>query len=154
VLDAPRILRVGEQLTAAVHLTVSRSEIRHVMGPGLAEVRAAVAGQGLTATGPWLTHHLRMDPAIFDFEICVPVGEPVTPSGRVRPGRLPAATVARAIYRGGYEGLGAAWGGLEAWIRASGREPAAGLWEVYAVGPETSGDPADWQTELNRPLRA
>ena len=44
--------------------------------------RDAAAGQGITPTGPWLTHHLRMDPATFDFEICVPVPSPVTAAGR------------------------------------------------------------------------
>jgi hypothetical protein len=30
---------------------------------------AAVAAQGIAPAGPWFTHHLRMDPATFDFEI-------------------------------------------------------------------------------------
>jgi effector-binding domain-containing protein len=122
------------------------------MGPGISEVMAAVAAQGIAPTGPWFTHHLRMDPAIFDFEICVPVSTPVAPVGRVKPGQLPAARVARTIYRGPYEGLGAAWGEFDAWIASQGLTPGPDLWEVYAVGPESSPDPADWRTELNRPL--
>ena len=31
-------------------------------------------------------------------------------------------------------------------------EPAANLWEVYSVGPQSSPDRANWRTELNRPL--
>ena len=30
--------------------------------------------------------------------------------------------------------------------------PAADLWEWYVVGPHRSPNPADWRTELNRPL--
>jgi hypothetical protein len=41
---------------------------------------------------------------------------------------------------------------LCAWIDANGHTPRADLWERYLVGPETSDNPADWQTELNRPL--
>jgi effector-binding domain-containing protein len=154
MIDTPQIADTSEQLTAFIHLTVPREQIRDVMGPGISEVMAAVAAQGKGPAGPWFTHHLRMDPATFDFEICVPVTAPVTPVGRVRPGRLAARRVARTVYRGPYEGLGAGWGELEAWIAANGHTSAPDLWEIYAVGPETSPDPADWRTELNRPLRA
>ena len=154
MIDTPQIAHTSEQLTAFIHLTVPREQIRDVMGPGISEVMAAVAAQGKGPAGPWFTHHLRMDPATFDFEICVPVTAPVTPDGRVRPGRLAARRVARTVYRGPYEGLGAGWGELEAWIAANGHTSAPDLWEIYAVGPEASSDPADWRTELNRPLRA
>jgi effector-binding domain-containing protein len=113
---------------------------------------AAVAAQGIAPVGPWFTHHLRMDPDTFDFEIGVPVATPVAAAGRVKPGRLPAATVARTVYRGRYEGLPAAWGEFMAWVAAQGHTPAADLWEIYVAGPESSPDPADWRTELNRPI--
>jgi hypothetical protein len=38
----------------------------------------------------------------------------VTPVGRVKAGQLPATTIARTIYHGDYDGLGAAWGEFEA----------------------------------------
>lgn len=154
MLDTPRITQTAAQFTAIIRLTVPRSEIRQVMGPGIREVMAAVAAQGIAPTGPWLTHHLRMDPAIFDFEIAVPVSAPVAASGRVRAGHLPAARVARTVYHGPYEGLAAAWGEFDAWIAANGYTPGLDLWECYTVGPETSPDPANWRTELNRPLSA
>jgi effector-binding domain-containing protein len=153
MIDTPRITRTRTQLTATVHLTVPRSEIRNVMGPGLNEVKAAVAAQGITASGPWLTHHLKMDPKTFDFEICVPVPSPVSAVGRVKPGKLPARRVARTVYHGSYEGLGEAWAELNRWIEAQGLEAAPDLWECYLAGPESSPDPAAWQTELTRPLR-
>ena len=77
---------------------------------------------------------------------------PVTAVGRVKPGELPAATVARTAYHGPYEGLGPAWGEFDAWIASEGHKPAANLWECYTAGPESSPNPADWRTELNRPL--
>lgn len=51
-----------------------------------------------------------MDPDTFDFEVGVPVAAPVAAAGRVKPGELPAATVARTVYHGDYSGLGEAWG--------------------------------------------
>lgn len=124
------------------------------MGPGIQELMAAVAVQGLGPTGPCFAHHLRMVPAIFDFEIGVPVTAPAAPCGRVQPGEWPAMKVARTIYRGPYEGLASAWGEFNAWMQGEGLHQAPDLWECYLAGPESGPDPANWRTELNRPLVA
>jgi len=152
MLERPLITRSFAQSLAVLHRTVPRAEIRNVMGPGLAEVRVAVAAQGIEITGPWLTHHLRMAPKVFDFEICLPVASPIAASGRVKPGVSHAAWVAQTVYQGGYEGLGAAWGEFIAWMESEGHVPAEDLWEVYLAGPEASDDPALWRTQLTRVL--
>ena len=152
MLDQPQIIQTDSRLTACIRLTIPREEIQEVMGPAIREVMAAVASQGLSPIGPVFSHHLRMDPGIFDFEVGVPVSNPVTAAGRVRAGELPAATVARTIYRGPYEGLGEAWGEFMVWIADQGLVVARDLWECYLTGPETGSDPTMWSTELNRPL--
>jgi len=151
-IDAPQISKAPERLAAVIHLTIPRSEIRSVMGPGLTEVMAAVEAQRIGPAGPWFTHHLKMNPATFDFEICVPVTAPVTPVGRVKPEIFPAVTVARTVYAGDYERLGEAWGEFRAWVTASGYAARPDLYESYTVGPESSPNPADWRTELSQPL--
>ena len=65
-----------------------------------------------------------------------------------------AMTVARAVWSGGYEGLAGAWGELLGRLDASGLRTADDLWERYLVGPEAAASPADYRTELNRPLVA
>ena len=152
MLDQPRIIQAVAQPTAVIHLVVPRGEIQNVMGPGIGEVRAVIAAQGVAPAGPWFAHHLRMTPGLFDFEVGVPVSSPVVAEGRVKPGLRPASEVARTVHHGAYEGLHAAWGELGAWIAAQGYTPAGDLWECYLVGPESSPNPADWRTELNRPL--
>ncbi len=152
MIDTPQIVESPAQPVAKIHLTIPKDQIRHVMGPGLQEIMGVLAAQGIAPAGPWLTHHLRMEPGIWDFEICVPVGKPVAPAGRVVPGEVPAARVARTVYHGDYSGLGNAWGELRAWIKAEGHAIRANLWERYVKGPESSGNPADWRTELNQPL--
>lgn len=117
-LDTPRIVDTQGQPAAVIRLTIPRSEIRSVMGPAIGEVIAAVTAQGIGPTGPVFSHHFRLDPRVFDFEVGVLVSGVVAAAGRVKPGELPAATVARTIYRGTYEGLAAAWGEFEAWIAA------------------------------------
>lgn len=152
MIDEPQIVQASVQQTAVIHITVPRDQIREVMEPGYSELVAAVAAQGMPAGGPWFTHHLSMYPDKFDFEIGVTVPLPFYPDGRVQPGFLPAGMIARTIYRGPYEGLADAWTQLDAWIAAHGRTPRADLWEVYMEGPESQPDPANWRTELNRPL--
>jgi effector-binding domain-containing protein len=83
----------------------------------------------------------------------VKVSAPVKATGRVKRGELPAAKVARTVYSGPYEGLPAAWSEFDKWIKANGHEQATDLWELYSVGPQSTPNPADWRTELNRPLK-
>lgn len=152
MLTTPDVTHVAPEHTAVIHVTIPRKDIQTVMGPGIRELRAAIAAQGIAPTGPWFTHHLRMDPTVFDFEIGIPVAAPVTAVGRVTPGSRPAMRAARAVYHGSYEGLGPAWGELDAWVTDTGHTPSWDLWECYVAGPESSADPTDWRTELVRPL--
>ena len=126
MIDSPEIVKLAAQPLASLHLIIAKAEIQRAMGPGIGEVMAAVAAQGQAPAGPWLTHHLRMAADTWDFEICVPVARPIVAVGRVTPAEWPAMTVARTVYHGGYEGLGAGWGELMEWIAASAHgNPAA-----------------------------
>ena len=152
MLENPHVAKTATQQTAVIRLTIPRAEIRSVMGPAISEVMAAVSAQGMAPAGPVFSHHLMIDPDTFDFEVGVPVSAPISDAGRVKPGELPATTVARAIYRGPYEGLASAWGEFGRWIAAEGHQLAPDLWECYVAGPESGPDPGTWRTELNRPL--
>lgn len=147
--EAPHILRVTAQLVAGIRLNVPAAEIRAVMMPGLTELRDAVAAQGVPVTGPWFTWHFRRPAERFDFMLGLPVAGPVRDVGRVRGEERPAATVARTVHHGGYEGLAAAWGALATWMGARGVRGAEAMWECYAVGPESGLGPEGWRTELN-----
>jgi hypothetical protein len=68
MLDRPGITQTVARTTAVIRLTIPRAEIRSVMGPGIAELMAAVAAQGVAPAGPIFSHHFRMDPDTFDCE--------------------------------------------------------------------------------------
>jgi effector-binding domain-containing protein len=152
MIDTPQLTQSTAQPTAVIRLTVPASEIQQVMDPAIREVMATLSSQGIAFAGPCFTYHYHRPTDTFDFEVGFPVASPVKPTGRVQPGQLPAATVARTVYHGPYEGLAGAWGELMGWVTKQGHAPAGHLWEFYAVGPETSPDPAGWRTELNQPL--
>lgn len=152
MIETPQVVETTVQQVATIHIETSRSEIQNVMGPGIGEAMAAAKAQGVGPTGPWFAHHRKMTPEAFDFDICVPVSAPVTAVGRVEPSQRPAITVVRTVYHGPYEELGEAWHEFGEWIEANGYETAEDLYECYTVGPESSSDPADWRTELSRPV--
>jgi len=152
MLDNPEFIETDEQPTAVIHLTVPCAEISQVMGPAIAEILAAMAAQGIAPVGPCFSYHWKRPTDTFDFEVGFPIDRPIAAAGRVKMSRLPAAKVVRTLYRGGYEGLGAAWGEFLKWIEDAGLDAQASLWECYQSGPESSPDPATWCTELNRPL--
>jgi effector-binding domain-containing protein len=153
MISAPEITQTKAEQAAVIHLTIPRREMMHAFGPAVSELMAALAKQGVAPVGAVFAHHLTMSTDMFDFELGVKVLTPVTAVGRMTPGALPAAKVARTIYSGPYEGLPAAWGEFMTWLKANGHEPADNLWELYSVGPQSTPDPAHWRTELNRPLR-
>ena len=148
----PQIIQTSVQEAAVIRLTIPRSEMMKVFGPAVGELMAALVAQGVQPVGAVFAHHLRMPPDTFDFELGVKVAAPVKAAGRMKPSQLPAVKVARTVYSGPYEGLPSAWAEFVRWMKANGHEQAENLWEVYSVGPQSSPDPANWRTELNRPL--
>lgn len=145
----PVIVRVTEQHIAVVPIVVPRAELGAVIDAAVHELMAVLAAQGVAPRGPLLAYHHRTDAEVFDFEFGVPVDAGVVPSGRVRPGGLPAATVAQMLYRGPYDGLATAWHELRAWARANAHVAADDFWARYVRGPETGAEPSSWVTELN-----
>ena len=152
MLEKPRITQTTTQLTAVIHCTIPKDEIRNVMGPGLGELLATLAAQGIKPAGPWFDHHFTISPDHWDFEIGVPVILPVVPAGRVKPGLRPAMKAAKTVLYGDYAGLASAWGEFMDWVETSGHTPASDLYQCYVTGPESSPDPTQWRTELIKPL--
>ncbi len=109
MLDESTIIDVAECPAAVVRIRTPREEMREAMGAGRKALFDGLAQQGQSPAGPMFSHHFKMEPGIFDFEIGVPVDRPVTASGRLQPGHIPAAKMVRTIYHGAYEGLGEAW---------------------------------------------
>lgn len=152
MIETPRILQTRAQHTAVIRLAVPCAQMQQVMGPGIEELFATVASQGIETTGAWFTRHFHLPDDTFDFEIGVPVATPVQRAGRVAPSRLPAQTVARTLYAGNYDGLPQAWGAFQAWLEKEGHATRLPVWESYVLDPSTNADPASWRTELNWPL--
>lgn len=152
MIDKPKVVEIAAQPCALIHLVIPKPEIQTVMGPGIQELHATLAAQGVTPAGSWFTHHYKIVPDSWDFEICLPVAKEITASGRVSAGVWPTMRVVRAIYNGPYEGLGEAWGSFLEAIAARGHAVRNDLYERYLVGPESGRPSAEFRTELSKPL--
>ena len=153
MIDTPRIVQSPQQRTAAIHVTIPRSEIQQAFPPAVNQLISVLREQGIGPTGPLLGYHLKMPGNVFDFEIALPVDGQVKSSGRVAASEVPAFKVARSVYRGPMEGLGSAWGELRNWVEANGHVGKPLMWESYLIGPDSEPDPSKWQTQLNWPLQ-
>ena len=152
MIEKPQIAELAATPTAFIHVTVAREQMPEVFGPAVQELVGTLTQQGVAINGPLFAHHLAMNPQTFDFEVGFPVANAVVPAGRVAAGKRPAVRVARTVYQGPYDGLPDAWGQFHDWVENSGLDWASDIWECYLVGPESESDPANWRTELNRPL--
>jgi effector-binding domain-containing protein len=154
MIEDPQIAELDGTRTAFIRITVPREQMPEVFGPAVEELVSTLTAQGVEISGPLFAHHLAMDPQTFDFEAGFPVAGPVAATGRVQPGERPNVRVARTVYQGPYEGLPAAWSEFHDWVDKSGLDWVQDIWECYVVGPQSDSDPANWRTELNRPLRS
>ena len=152
MIDTPKIVDTEAQLTAAIHLTIPRDQMPQHFGPAVEELLGVLATQHIAPQGAAYAYHLSMPPGMFDLEIGFIVDATVVATGRVKASQLPATKVARTIYRGPYEGLHEAWSELNAWMEKERLKLAPDLWEHYIVGPQSTTEPSEYQTELNRPL--
>jgi effector-binding domain-containing protein len=158
MIETPQIIETEEVTAAVIHLAVPRADLPKVAPAAIDELVKAIAAQGQSPQGPLFMHHVSMSADTFDVEVGFPVATAIVPAGRVRPGKLPAAKVARTIYQGSYDGLYGAWDAFGKRLESDGLmersrlKRAETLWERYLVGPETTSDASRWRTELNLPL--
>lgn len=148
-LDEPQVVQSNAQQTAAIRLSITRDEIRQAFPQAIKELMGALAAQGIAPAGPVFAHYFNCSDKL-DFEVGVPVSQQVAPSGRVKPSELPAATVARTVYTGSYEGLHSAWAKFGEWTAGHGHKRGPTFWESYVQGPESNQNPSTWRTELSQ----
>lgn len=152
MIDTPQIVETKAQLTAVIHLQILREQMKDQFGPAMTELLSTLATQGIEPKSAAFAYHLRMPPGQFDFELGFVVEDTVVATGRVKASQLPATKVARTVHHGGYEGLPEAWDKFQTWMKSGDLKQDEGLWELYFVGPQSTTNESEFQTQLNRPL--
>ena len=151
----PHILATADSVWLSLELRIPCDDISRHMDAGIQEVLAHLAAHGTAPAGPLTCRHFMRPTTEFHFRLGFPLaaGTSVPSTDRLHVGTLPAGTLARAIHRGPYEGLPAAWGRLHAALPGllagtPGFIPSGLFRESYLTDPATSPDPATWETLL------
>ena len=155
----PRIEERAARHYAGIQATVPMEGISAAVDQAFPELFGRLAGTGTAPAGPPFIRFLVIDmEALLQLELGVPVAEPVTESGRIRPGVLPAGRYAVLRHIGHYDGLIDANAALQRWAHDRGLEfdmrdtPEGSAWgsrlEEYITDPSREPDPAKWETDV------
>ena len=138
---------IPAQHTAVVRRRGPVERISEAIQAALPLALQAVVRAGMQPSGPPFVRYLAMEPGAWEVEIGWPVPAPVAPGGEAVPSSTPAGPAATATYFGPYEGVGEAYGVIQAWCVAHGHEAAGPPWESYLTDPGAEPDPAKWRTD-------
>jgi effector-binding domain-containing protein len=150
--DGPRLVTVEEAPTAVIRAEVPAAELAAFYDRAFQRLPRALAEQGVSPVGAAFGLYHRPPSATVDVEVGFAVDRVIRPDGDVAPGVLPGGRVARHVHAGGFEGLGASWQQLFAWVQERGLTPGEVFWEVYLTQPSPDVDPAELRTELDLPV--
>ncbi len=154
-LRDPVLRNISEIPVASIRAKVSLREISKELATMLPEAMRAVGEQGIPPIGPPFTRYFNMATAgDIDIEAGFPVARPITASGRVKPGTLPAGQVASVWHIGPYHTVGQTHQRLMAWVAQRGLAPSGGPWEIYWTDPGLEPDSSRWRTEVVLPVRS
>jgi hypothetical protein len=115
--------------------------------------------RGLAPAGPPLIrYHVVNMAGDLQIELAVPVAAPVSASGRIQPGELPAGRYLVLRHTGPYDGLMASNEAVQRWAAEHGigfdcwDTPEGQAWrartEHYLTNPAEEPDPAKWETDV------
>lgn len=160
----PRIEERAAQHYAGIQATVPMEGISAAVDEAFPELFGWLASSGTAPVGPPFIRFLVIDmEALLQLELGAPVAAPVTGSGRIRPGRLPAGRYAVLRHIGHFDGLIGANAALQQWAQDHGLEfdmrdtPEGSAWgsrlEEYITDPSKEPDPAKWETDVAYLLR-
>ena len=160
----PKIEERAAQHYAGIQATVPMGGISGAVDDAFPELFGWLAGTGTTPAGPPFIRYLVIDmEALLQLEFGVPVAAPVTGSGRIKPGILPAGRYAVLRHSGPYDGLIGANAALQRWAQDHDLEfdvrdtPEGSAWgarfEEYITDPSGEPDPSKWETDVAYLLR-
>ena len=144
---------IPAQAVMGIRTTTPMEKIGEVCGTSFPELHQHIIQSGHAPAGMPLSIYHSMENGVADLECAIPVAEPVASTDRIRPGVLPAGTVATTTHVGPYDALGATWSALMEWIGSTGRQLAGSPWEVYVTDPGVEPDPSKWRTDIFCPVR-
>ncbi len=147
------------QSTLIIRGTIPIADLGATMGERLGALSSYLQQSGAQPAGPPFVRYHTFGDTETDFELGVPVREPVAGEGGISRGELPGGPAATTWHTGPHIKLGEAYARIAAWLKEQEREPSGPAWEVYYwldlsqdIDPSTQ-DPSTGRTQLVQPLR-
>jgi effector-binding domain-containing protein len=155
----PQFQERPAQHYAGITKTVTMDGISAAVDDAFPALFGWLAENGTAPSGPPFIRYLVIDMAAeLEIELAVPVSAPVTGSGRIQAGVLPAGSYAVLRHSGPYDGLIAANAALQQWASVNGvefdaQQTATGsAWrsrvEHYLTDPAQEPDPMKWEVDV------
>lgn len=142
---------LDEQPVIFMRKRIRPQEIAAALGELFPAVHQFSVRNGIVMAGPPFCRYRELGAEGMTLEAGMPISAPAEGEGDVLAGALPAGRVASTIHAGPYDDLPQAHAAIEAWLEE--HELSGGdAWEVYLTDPGLVEDPADWRTEVLRPI--
>ena len=129
-----------------------QQEIPGFIGEAFGQLYGRLGLLGAAPAGPPFVIYHEFGRDSIDAEVCVPVGQPVTATGKIRSREAPAVTVARTLHVGPYDQLGVAYAALTDWLSRNEIEAAGPAQERYLNDPGEVTSPEEYRTEIEIPI--
>lgn len=145
--------QIDAQSILGVRTTTTMDKLAAIMGPLFGEIYGYIRQHGQQPAGMPLAIYHSLDGNAVELECAMPVASPPEGTDRIRPGELPAGTVATVTHTGPYDSLGETWSAVMEWIGAQEFQVAHAPWEVYVTDPDDEPDQSRWRTDIFVPVR-
>ena len=150
-----RTKEVPPQQIIAIRMQTRLADLGSEAAGAMGELFAHLGRAGAAPAGPpfALYHGAPSEDERVDVEFCVPVSRPMSGTGRISGRELMGGPAAYTLHCGRYDAVGPVYAALQRWIQEHGHECADAPREIYLVGPQQAGDPAELRTEIQWPIR-
>lgn len=152
--------QLAPQPVLSIRATIRTADLGETVGNRIAALKDYLRRRGLQPSGPPFARYHTFSESETDFELGVPVAEPVAGEGGIAAGELPGGWVITTWHIGPHDKLGDAYARIDAWLQAQGRAPDGPPWEAYhwlALGQYddslTLPDSSGWRTQLVQPIK-
>lgn len=148
----PELVTIDSATTAVVRDTVPTDELPSFFDSSFRTLAETISTQKIVLVSPAFGLYYGPPGETVDLEVGFVTDRTIQPEGDVVSSSLPGGRVARLVHSGAFDGLGASWERLQAWIQEQGLTSGSVMWEYYLTEPSPDMDPRDLRTELNRPV--
>jgi effector-binding domain-containing protein len=141
------------QPVMSIRTRTAVQDLPQVLGKAFGDVAMAVGEQGQQPQGPPFVAYYNMDMQSLDIEVGFPVAKTLQAKGDVKPGDIPAGSVATTVYTGPYgDGMKAAYEALSKHVEEKKQVPTGVVYEIYLNSPMDT-PPEKLQTQIVFPLK-